>query len=379
MTDPKEPPLSNLINESPDMKCAIWNNLDNRVEGNCCGDEEKDWGITKAFYHINREAEQRELFPREFSMTVFSESIIGKMKSAEDTNILKDIDKHRGIFVALSPSKNYTIESLNGQVAIFAPSAGITLNDGADACYGKHVTKVKKDLYGAKVQKIVVNNRERYNSQDWNDYNKEIGNSPVHSDRIYGNTVTYYVDTEPQLVARAEVPAVFNVPHKVIDKGESTTIRIGNTIQPFLPNLWGVYLFCWNEEDYQGIKITEGIEPYSVLNNERLAAGATKFNLKVCFGDDDDGLGDINDVRYEYNIKLVDTTEDNGYVRYLTNEIKKSYDLDEFSLVGHTHSVEDLVDVETLKIPKMQLSTVTLTDGVSALEENTFYFVYEGE
>ena len=379
MTDPKESPLSNIISESPDMKCAIWQNLDNKVEGNCCGDDEEDWGITKAFYHINREKEQRELFPEEFGMTVFSESTIGKMEDAEGNNVIKDLDLHRGIFVALSPSKNYTIESLNGAVGIFAPSAGITLYGGEEACYGKHVTKVKKDLYGNKVQKIIVNNRERYNSQDFNDYNKEIGKSPVHSDKIYGNMVTYFVETEPQLVARAEVPAIYNVPHKVIQKGESVTIRIGNTIQPFLPNLWGVYLFCWNEEDYQGIKITEGIEPYSVLNAERLAAGATKFNLKVCFGTAEDDLGDVNDIRYEYNIKLVDTTEDMGYVRYLTNEMKKSYDLDEFSLVGHTHSIDDLIDVDDLKVPKMKLSTMTLTDGISKLEENTFYFVYEGE
>ena len=112
-----------------------------------------------------------------------------------------------------------------------------------------------------------------------------------------------------------------------------------------------------------------------------MAAGATKFNLKVKFGDANSGLADVNTPRYEYNIKLVDTTDNNGYVRYLTNEMKKSYDLDEFSLVGHKHKLEDISDLENLTktIPKMEVSTVSLADGTSPLAENTFYFVYEGE
>ena len=114
--------------------------------------------------------------------------------------------------------------------------------------------------------------------------------------------------------------------------------------------------------------------------SERLATGATKFNMKIYFGEaDSNQLSDVNLPRYEYNVKLVDTTEDNGYVRYLTNELKKSYDLDEFAMYGHEHRLEDIADLQELKdtVPKMQLSTTTLVDGVSKLEPNTFYFVYD--
>jgi hypothetical protein len=196
----------------------------------------------------------------------------------------------------------------------------------------------------------------------------------------------YYVNTDPSYVGRAEVPTVCRTPHKVIEKGENFTFRIGNKNPlsfgvTYVPATWGVYLFCWNEEDYAGIKITEGTEPYSVINAERIAAGATKMKMNVMFGNGDDTFNDHDVNYYEYNIRLVDTTEDNGYVRYLTNECKKSYDLDEFSLVGHHHKLEDIDDLQDLvdTIPKTELSTVSLADGVSELAENTFYFVYEGE
>jgi hypothetical protein len=191
----------------------------------------------------------------------------------------------------------------------------------------------------------------------------------------------YYINENPAYVCRADIPAALRTPHKVIDKDESFTFRLGKTYTGgFQGNVhYGVYLFCWNEEDYAGIKITEGVEKYSDVNAERIAAGATKMKLNVKFGSGDDGLSDEDINYYEYNIRLADTTDDNGYVRYLTNECKKSYDLDEFSLVGHHHTIDELDNVEDLNIPTMELSTISLADGVSPLEENHFYFVYEGE
>ena len=374
-----EPPLYNLVMTAPEMKNGIWMNMGEFAEGNCCGEKEQ-WGISKIFTHMNKQKEQTEAHPTEMSMVLVSESDISKATDVDGNNVLKDSDKHRGIMVALSPSKFYTIESLSGQVAIFSPCAGMTAYDGSTLNNGKYVTRVKKDLFETKVETITISRREETQIVGA-DTTGSQGKVPVCQDKVLGTTLMYYVNTDPDYVGRAEVPAILRCPQKVINKGESFTFRISNTYQQFVPNYWGVYLFCWNEEDYAGIKITEGIEPYSTLESERIASGATKFNMKVCFGDKTDGIGDANAPLYEWNIRLVDTTDDNGYVRYSTNEIKKSYDLDEFSLVGHHHELSDITDLESLtsKIPKMEVSTVSLADGTSPLAENTFYFVYEGE
>jgi hypothetical protein len=249
--------------------------------------------------------------------------------------------------------------------------------------YDYYVTKSTRDLFESKVETITVQRRTE-TTVVGADTSSGTGKVPVGQDKVLGTTLMYYVNDDPAYVGRAEVPAICRVPNKVIEKGENFTFRIGqnNPIDWGVNNYgrtWGVYLFCWNEEDYAGIKITEGVEPYSVINAERIAAGATKMKLNVKFGSGDDELVDYDTNYYEYNIRLNDTTEDDGYVRYLTNECKKSYDLDEFSLVGHHHSINDLDDVEDLKIPTMELSTVALADGVSPLEENHYYFVYEGE
>lgn len=377
--DPQTPPLYNLIRTAPGMKNGIWMTIAQNAEGNCCG-EENAWGISKILYHVNKQAEWRESHPAEMNMVLVSEGDIAKANDADGNNMFKTAEKHRGIMVALSPSKYYTIESLNGQVAIFSPCAGFTNYTGDEPNLGKYVTKVKKDLYETKVETITISRREETQIVGAETTGSQ-GKVPVCQDKVLGTTLMYYVNDNPNYVGRAEVPAILRTPQKVINKGESCTFRIGNTYQPFAPNYWGVYLFCWNEEDYAGIKITEGIEPYSVIESERIASGATKFNMKVCFGDDNDGLGDPDAPIYEWNIRLVDTTEDGGYVRYATNEIKKSYDLDEFSLVGHHHELADIDDLQNLvdTIPVMELSTQTLSDGASPLEENHFYFVYEGE
>lgn len=377
--DPQEPPLYNLIRTAPAMKNAIWMTMAQNAEGNCCGEEEQ-WGITKALYWANKQEEYREAHPDEMNMVLVGESDISRANDANGNNVFRDAELHRGIMVALEPSKFYTIESLNGQVAIFSPCAGFTNRNGEEGNYGKYVTKVMKDMYETRVETITISRREETQIIGATTTGAQ-GKVPVGQDKVLGTTLMYYVNDDPAYVGRAEIPAVLRTPQKVINKGESCTFRISNTVQSFVPNYWGVYLFCWNEEDYAGIKITEGVEPYSVMESERIASGATKFNMKVKFGDEDDGLGDPNASIYEWNIRLVDTTEDGGYIRYSSNEIKKSYDLDEFSLVGHTHELDDIVDLEevTNTIPKMELSTVSLSDGASPLEENTFYFVYEGE
>jgi hypothetical protein len=378
--DVQTPPLYNLVRTAPAMKNGIWMNMAQYAEGNCCG-EEKDWGITKILNHAKSQPANREAFPKEMSMVLVSESDINKATDADGNNMFKGAEKHMGIMVALSPSKYYTIESLGGQVAIFSPCAGFTNYTGEQGNLGKYVTKVKKDLYETRVETITISRREETQIIGATTTGAQ-GKVPVGQDKVLGTTLMYYVNEDPAYVGRAEVPAVLRTPHKVIEKGEHCTFRIGNTYQEFAPNYWGVYLFCWNEEDYSRIKITEGIEPYSVLESERIASGATKFNMKVKFGDEDDGLGDPDASIHEWNIRLVDDTDNGGYVRYSTKEIKKSYDLDEFSLVGHHHELDDIIDIEELSntIPKMELSTVSLADGVSPLEENSFYFVYdEGE
>ena len=379
------PPLKNLVTTAPEMKKGLWFNFDQLAEGNCCGEEE-DWGITKILNHVSVQEEKTQANPREFGCVLIGDGDIKKATDCDGYNMFKEAESHRGIVVALEPGINYTIESLNGPVAIVSPNTGMTAYyDHEDICgmYDYYVTKVKKDLYETKVETITVSRREESQIVGA-DTTSAQGKVPVGQDKVLGTTLMYYVNTDPSYVGRAEVPAICRVPNKVIEKGENFTFRIGSS-NPVDTN-WrdagathGVYLFCWNEEDYAGIKITEGTEPYSVINAERIAAGATKMKLNVKFGSGDDELDDGGIAYYEYNIRLADTTEDNGYVRYLTNECKKSYDLDEFSLVGHHHSINDLDDVEDLRIPTMELSTVTLADGVSPLEENHFHFVYEGE
>jgi hypothetical protein len=379
--DINEPPLNRLISTAPRMKNAIWLTFDKDAEGNCCG-EDYQWGISRAIQDVAYHQAALESHPREMGCVLINEGDIYKANDCDGHNMFKDAEGHRGIAVALKPNTNYTIESLNGPVAILASSTAMNAYNGVgECCYAPYVTKVKTDLYETRVETITVSRRQESEIVGA-DTSSGTGKVPVGQDKVLGTTLMYYIDKDPAYVGRADVPAVCRVPNKVIEKDEYFTFRTGETYTGgFIGNPhYGVFLFCWNEEDYSGIKITEGVEPYSVLDAERIAAGATKMKLNVKFGaEDDESLSD-NDVNYyEYNIRLADTTEDNGYVRYLTNECKKSYDLDEFALVGHHHTIEDLDNVEDLNIPVMEVSTVTLSDGISPLEENHFYFVYEGE
>lgn len=378
-------PFRNLVMTAPLMKKGLWWNFDQIAEGNCCGEQE-DWGITKILHHIDIQEQKTKENPREFGCVLIAGGDIKKASDYNGYNMFKEAEGHRGIVVALKPNVNYTIESMNGPVAIISPNTGMSAYYGHEnICNSSdyYVTKSTRDLFESKVETITVQRRTE-TTVVGADTSSGTGKVPVGQDKVLGTQLMYYVNDDPAYVGRAEVPAICRVPNKVIEKGENFTFRIGqhNPIDWGVNNYgrtWGVYLFCWNEEDYAGIKITEGVEPYSVINAERIAAGATKMKLNVKFGSGDDELVDYDTNYYEYNIRLNDTTEDNGYVRYLTNECKKSYDLDEFSLVGHHHSINDLDDVADLHIPTMELSTVALADGVSPLEENHYYFVYEGE
>lgn len=384
--DINTPPLYNLVRTAPEMKKGLWYNFDQVAQGNCCGDE-GDWGITKIMTHIHSQEEKTASNPDEFGCVLIAGGDISKATDCDGNNVFKNAEGHRGIVVALKPNVNYTIESMNGPVAIISPNTGMIAYSNSENICGVndyYVTKVKKDLYESKVETITVARRTETQIVGA-DTTSGTGKVPVGQDKVLGTTLMYYVNDDPSYVGRAEVPAICRVPNKVIQKGENFTFRIGNH-NPVPPTTrwdptWGVYLFCWNEEDYAGIKITEGTEPYSALNAERIAAGATKMKLNVKFGSGDDTLNDYDTNYYEYNIRLVDTTENNGYVRYLTNECKKSYDLDEFSLVGHHHKLADIDDLQGLvdTIPVMELSTQTIADGVTPLAENHLYLVYEGE
>lgn len=377
--DINQMPMKGLVETVPKFKSGIWMTFEKDAEGNCCG-EEDGWGISKLINNIENQEAITEAHPKEMNCVLVASGDIPKATDCEGHNMFKENVGHRGIAVALKPDTNYTIESLNGPVAIISGSVGMTAYNGESLCGGVYVTKVKSDLYEGRVETIMVQRRDE-SLVVGADTSSPAGKVPVGQDKVLKSTLMYYINENPAYVCRADIPAALRTPKKVIDKDESFTFRLGKTYTGgFQGNVhYGVYLFCWNEEDYAGIKITEGVEKYSDVNAERIAAGATKMKLNVKFGEGDEGWAGQDVNRYEYNIRLADTTDDNGYVRYLTNECKKSYDLDEFSLVGHHHTIDELDNVEDLNIPTMEVSTVSLADGVSPLEENHFYFVYEGE
>ena len=183
-------------------------------------------------------------------MTIFAEGHIKQNTDVEGNNALKDADKHMGIFVALDPDKNYTIETLNGQVAIYAPYNNISLANGASSDnlnYGKHVGKVKSLLMESYLETISIERKEETQIVGENTVQAQ-GKVPIAGDKVLGTKVSYYVNENPDAFGLAEVPSVFNTPHKVLDKGESLTFRISNykwevpSVNPFV--LWGIYLFC---------------------------------------------------------------------------------------------------------------------------------------
>lgn len=284
-------------------------------------------------------------------------------KPQDISNFLSDYDAQPiapVMYVGLQPLKNYTIESLAGDCAIILPNSG---GFGSKL----HITKEKHVCYPSTV-KLAYASKNTVNSIG---LSNGIGGVVTGSTSLSNGTafILESIDETQDPDEQIEVPCALTCPDIYLKKGESYTFQIEDE-----DDMYGIWVCCWQEEDYEGIKIVEGIESYSSLMYERIASGATKFNLKI-YADS----FDANEIMQEYNIRLSDNTTESDYCRYLTNETIKNYDLDVFSMNGHTHTLSDMTDLEELKatIPKMILSTGTLADGVSELAENTFHFVYE--
>lgn len=137
--------------------------------------------------------------------------------------------------------------------------------------------------------------------------------------------------------------------------------------------LRNIRLCCYDIEDYKNLKIVEGTIPWTQLISERIASGATRFNLKVY-----DNLGKA-DLMAEHNIKLYDNCDENNYVRFLKTKVIEHLDLDLFSQNGHKHKVADLLDTENLHIPVITAGTADYADGQTALADGHIYLYYEGD
>jgi hypothetical protein len=272
------------------------------------------------------------------------------------------------MYVGLKKNKHYVIETTAAPCALVFPHLG-----GRET--QKFITKALKVQYPSSIKTEVVKKADANSfadAQAGTTTSGSVGAGAVqHGSKLTNGTIMYFqtVDTSAKPLHAIEVPCALSCPNKYLQRGESYKVYIDDDGEE------GMYILCENEDDYKGIKITEGIEPYSLLMEERMASGATKFNLKV-YTD----MFDRDDIKAEYNIKLSDNTTEDSYCRYLENHTIKHYDLDVFTMVGHKHTADELSDkeefVESLQIPKMRLSTATLVDGVSELPENTFYFVY---
>lgn len=264
------------------------------------------------------------------------------------------------MYVGLAPLHNYTIESTAGDCAIIFPNSG-----GFSSKL--HITKEEHICYPT-TSKISYASKNTVNSIG---LSTGMAGVVTGSNKLNNGTafIMEQIDNTKDPEEKIEIPCALTCPDIYLKKGESYTFQIEDE-----DDMYGIWVCCWQEEDYEGIKIVEGIESYSSLMYERIASGATKFNMKI-YADS----FDANEIMQEYNIRLADNTTEADYCRYLTNETIKNYDLDVFSMSGHKHTTADITDIDELKatIPKMILSTGTLVDGLTELAENTFHFVYE--
>ncbi len=272
------------------------------------------------------------------------------------------------MYVGLAPLKNYTIETTAGDCALI-------LSDNDTKI---HITKSEKVVYPSEQINLTVSKSEANGVGGTTTDGGAIGGVVTGGGKLQNGTVISYerIDNTKDPIGILDLPCAMSCPKIYLKKGESYTFQVEDE-HP----MYGIYVCCWDEDAYAGIKIVEGIEPYSKLMEERMASGATKFNIKTYWTPNNSWNVDTNEILQEFNIKLTDNTTENDYCRYLNAETIKHFDLDEFTMLGHQHKVSDMSDmesyVESLKIPKMVVSTSTLADGVSDLEENTFHFVYE--
>lgn len=341
------------MNDMPRFKvctdCTI-NGL--ALEG--CGPE-KFWGNTELMTHAT--AEKEKIGNREYDFVIADPKRVNKYLAEYNAQPIAP-----AMYVGLEKSTNYTIESTAGDCAIVL-SPNIP---------NVHVTKSNQLCYPSTVKTATV---KKKTAQEIGEPSGGLGGGTVSgkgSSKLESGSVIYYdvVNESTDPVGTMDIPTALSCPNVYLKRGEKYTFYVNND-----DDMFGIWICCHQEEDYAGIKIVKGVEPYSALMSERIASGATKFNVKVRHDSDPE------DILAEYNVKLSDTTEPTDYCRLLTNNTIKNYRLDDFSMEGHDHKVADITDMEErlieLKVPKMILGTSTLVDGESELPENNFYFVYE--
>lgn len=336
---------------------------DHTLEGmnlGCCDPDSDYWGNAVLMRHAMDILQNNKFEDREYDWVIASPDDI--------KNNFPDygaVPLAPAMFVGLKPNHNYTIETTAGDCAIVMPYNRTQ----------KWITKEIEVQYPSVLRTEVV---KKSDAQDFANANVGQTQSGIGAGAVTGGsklengTVIHFnvVDDSADPKGKMEVPSALSCPNKYLKRGDHHTFYVDDDAY-----MYGIWVLCENEDDYKGIKITEGIEPYSLLMEERMASGATKFNVKVYTS-----MWDRDDIRAEYNIKLSENTTEKDYCRFMDNHTIKHYDLDVFTMVGHQHNVAEIPDmedyVESLMIPKMRLSTGTLTDGVSELPPNTFYFVY---
>lgn len=340
---------------------------DHTIDGmnlGCCDPESDFWGNAVLMSHAENIKDNNLLETREYDWVI--------AKPQDVNNHLGDYGAKPlapAMYIGLEPNHNYTIETTAGNCAIVTPTNNTN----------KFITKEVQVQYPSTIRTEVVTKNSA------NDFaNTDIGSSSggalgagsvTGGSKLENGTVQYFnvVDTSGDPMCKMEVPVGLSCPNKYLNRGESYTFYVDDDAE-----MYGIWVLCENEDDYKGIKVVEGVESYSLLMAERMASGATKFNLKVYTE-----KWDRDDIKGEYNIKLCDNTTENSYCRFLDNNTIKHYDLDVFTMVGHTHPVEELTNFEEYmntvraQIPVMRLSTAPLVAGEDALPENTFHFVYE--
>lgn len=324
----------------------------------CCDEKGETPGVDTLMKLAEEEAEER-VTDRCYEMVIASQYEI-------DSNLHEHKAKPicPAMYIGLAPLKNYTIETLAGDCAIV-----LSKNDTK-----YHVTKETTVLYPTTTKTVEVRTDTAQQVGGSAGGGGAIGGTATGPGLGNGVVISYdYIDTTQDPLGKAEIPCALSCPEIYLRKGESYTFQVEDEDE-----MYGIWVCCWQEEDYAGIKVVEGIEPYSLLMEERMASGATKFNVKTYWTPTFLEV-DSNEIMQEFNIKLCDNTTENDYCRFLTNDTIKHFDLDDFTMVGHQHKLSDVSDLQELKdtIPKMVLSLTTLIDGESELPENTFHFVYE--
>lgn len=351
-------PSSQWTSMMGEMPCfAVGNDytLDGELSLGCCGEEE-GWGNSVLMRIANNIKEEDRLETREYDLVIAASRYINNQLKEHQAKPLCP-----AMYVGLKALKNYTIETTAGDCAIIMPGNSSK----------KFITKRTEIAYPSTLKTVVV--KKAHAQEVGSNAGGLQGGAVTGGSKLENGTVLYYniVDKSVDPIGMIECPTALSCPNVYLKRGESYTFQVEDE-----DAMHGVWVMCLQEEDYKGIKIVEGIQPYSELMAERMASGATKFNLKVYTEKYDD-----NEIMAEYNIKLSDNTTDTDYCRFLTNNTIKHFDLDDFTMNGHTHSVGEMTDLEErlidLRVPTMQLNTAPLVEGESELPENTFYFVYE--